>query len=598
MQTYWVNNSTGSDANPGTRASPFATLIYALGQISAGDKIVLVYTGTDYLSTTIDISCTIQASGGGALLVRNTSAGSDAFRIIGCDVVLRGLTPHDASTSGQSAYRLDQDATLKLYSCASPDNCDRALSMVTNGCRIYAEDTGFGGGTFSTTASSRGEFLRCGGINYETVDGLGTTDATVPTEHMHTYLMGANVFVAAEEFYTKGTRTVYVDQDTGANTNYKVGADESNPVATIKCALSMPNVATIVLVNTSAEVFSLGSSTLSISGRDVTIAAKSDGSDNRVAIRGSDNPSSGWTLDTGTTYYRTETVDFDVVWDRANPDGAGNFNALEKKTSVAEVNAATGTFWWDSGTNRLYVNIGEPASGQIEIPRASDVIEVEGGRLGLRNVRVYGSTQHGVHARNGAHLDLYASDFVNCQANGIEVTHGSTAYGRKSNFQSNGVVGSTGDGAGARYKSLIELVDCDLTHNEDDGASPHNQSTVILRNCRLHDNQDRGFVGVSDSRMEAYDTDIYDNGLNGSGSNISVEDGATGLFDTVNAYNQGGTDNVRVLTGSSADFYGLNDDNGDRVTPATYGTGVANSFNNDREHVTVSAQNAGILASN
>lgn len=103
------------------------------------------------------------------------------------------------------------------------------------------------------------------------------------------------------------------------------------------------------------------------------------GVDNRTTI-------SGWTLDTGTTYYATlsgATAVWMVVidWDTATKHASGDYQCgLTPAASVAACRAATNSFYHDTAANRLYVNngTGSPAAQVVQYCLKADGIKVEG----------------------------------------------------------------------------------------------------------------------------------------------------------------------------------------------------------------------------
>src|SRR6185312_10769568 len=51
--TYWVNESTGSDGNTGGPTDPFATISQAYSQCVAGQNDTVLFTGTVHTASTI-----------------------------------------------------------------------------------------------------------------------------------------------------------------------------------------------------------------------------------------------------------------------------------------------------------------------------------------------------------------------------------------------------------------------------------------------------------------------------------------------------------------------------------------------------------------
>lgn len=67
--------------------------------------------------------------------------------------------------------------------------------------------------------------------------------------------------------------------------------------------------------------------------------------------------STGWTLDTGNTYYASEAND--IAWIRDQADRLfENTGPWSRQDSLVNCRAASNSFFWDSGTSRIYLNLG------------------------------------------------------------------------------------------------------------------------------------------------------------------------------------------------------------------------------------------------
>lgn len=173
------------------------------------------------------------------------------------------------------------------------------------------------------------------------------------------------------------------------------------------------------------------------------------GVDNRTAI-------SGWTLDTGTTYYATlsgaTTIWMVVVdWDSASKHASGDYQcALKPQTSLANCRSTSNSFFHDTGANRLYVNngTGSPAGQVVEYAKAVDGIKVSGTAALVSGVSVVGprvvlagdaASLYGIKMQNTTACALRGHECVQC---GWHAT-GFTSYGVldcTGNVESDGVI--------------------------------------------------------------------------------------------------------------------------------------------------------------
>ena len=137
------------------------------------------------------------------------------------------------------------------------------------------------------------------------------------------------------------------------------------------------------------------------------------GVDNRTAI-------SGWTLDSGTTYYATlsgSTLVWMVVidWATAAKHASGDFQCgLTPAASIAACRSTTNSFYQDTAANRLYVNngTGSPSGQTVEYCVKADGIKVEGTASLVSGVVVDGPKV--VLAGDGA--TYYGIKFLNATA--------------------------------------------------------------------------------------------------------------------------------------------------------------------------------------
>lgn len=110
----------------------------------------------------------------------------------------------------------------------------------------------------------------------------------------------------------------------------------------------------------------------------------------------------GWTLDSGNIYWATYSTSKQMVLE----DGV----RLNKATATSTMTA--GSWYWDSGTNKLYVwtrESDDPTSRTMEISsRASTISANQKSHLIFKNIKLYGSNGYGVtiYAASGSVDDI------------------------------------------------------------------------------------------------------------------------------------------------------------------------------------------------
>jgi hypothetical protein len=109
--TYYVNDATGNDNNPGTLALPFKTIQIAILEASSGDAIQVAsgtYTGPITVNKKLDIngdgigSTIVQASGGTAFTYMAAGSGSGARRRADHHVCLSRVPRENHRPGGQA----------------------------------------------------------------------------------------------------------------------------------------------------------------------------------------------------------------------------------------------------------------------------------------------------------------------------------------------------------------------------------------------------------------------------------------------------------------------------------------------------------------
>lgn len=178
------------------------------------------------------------------------------------------------------------------------------------------------------------------------------------------------------------------------------------------------------------------------------------GAGERPWIKGQDGVSnSGWTLQTGSTYWKTHADPTDI-W-------LVNGILLTKQTSIATVDAAPGSFWYDSGTGRVYMRLLDSTNPGVSNP------SVESG------TRTWGI------AINGNSTAFGVTDFITVQD--IQMT------------------GALNDGIHVKHSDGIIVQRCLAYYNQQWGIVFGNEGSLLNRNGKILNNTawgNRQFGGV------------------------------------------------------------------------------------------------------
>lgn len=225
-----------------------------------------------------------------------------------------------------------------------------------------------------------------------------------------------------------GIVNYYVDPALGSDAN--AGTGPNAPLKTIAAAIAKADVG-VIQVKAGVAYESLGNVIGVTVNRDIQIRSMSGAND--VIIRnGIDSAAVTWTINTGSTYQATVNTTIFRVMDKTVVDARGDYLDLKPQTSIANVNANPGSYWYDSATGIIYVRMhtNRSPSGDALLFRANTSLRVNGNRaIFLKNLRFEGGTGINMVTAAGARPRLYAVDtsFRYSGSNGID-TLGATAY--------------------------------------------------------------------------------------------------------------------------------------------------------------------------
>jgi hypothetical protein len=139
---YFVNESTGSDSNPGTRAAPFATLAAALAASTANHGDVV------YLEGTVHVTATVAWNKNGVSLVGiNAPSQNSRARISSSGSTV--FTPMVNVTANGCAF-------IGLGTFYGYDDASTQICWAEAGGRNYYNNVLFGGGGNATAAAQAG----------------------------------------------------------------------------------------------------------------------------------------------------------------------------------------------------------------------------------------------------------------------------------------------------------------------------------------------------------------------------------------------------------------------------------------------------------
>lgn len=201
-------------------------------------------------------------------------------------------------------------------------------------------------------------------------------------------------------YTTLNVEALWKTQEVGGIVNYYVdgvnGLDSNNgavnaPFKTISAAIAAGSVG-VIWVKPGTYYESLGNVIGTTVQRDIQIRTFTGNQD--VLIRNTFDPAAlVWTLETGSTYKATISSTVYRVLDLSLTDVLGDRKDFKKQTSIANVNANPGSWYYDSGTGIVYVRrFSNTAPGSdILIPKASTNCQINANRaLFLRNLTFEG----------------------------------------------------------------------------------------------------------------------------------------------------------------------------------------------------------------
>ena len=215
--TSWYVSTTGSNTNPGTSGSPFATIQYAIGQASSGD-VINIGAGTFHEAVSVSKTLTLDGAGvsstfitpssgngivvsANSVLIENLAVtGASSNGIYASGVSNLTLTNVNASSNGGSGAQLTNVATVAVNSSTFSGNTHEGFNTLGGSNYTLWNVTANGNGVSGSGVGS--------GVDIDGVTGTSTLTNTVANSNQrHGISIGdgsANITIAGGTFTFNG----------------------------------------------------------------------------------------------------------------------------------------------------------------------------------------------------------------------------------------------------------------------------------------------------------------------------------------------------------------------------------------------------------
>jgi hypothetical protein len=220
-----------------------------------------------------------------------------------------------------------------------------------------------------------------------------------------------------------------------------------------------------------------------------------------------------WTLTSGqtNTYEAAETTQVYRVFDSKTIDSNGDYTEYTKKTSIAEVEATPGSWYWAS--NKLYVHTTDHREPDTDIHGYLAIKQIESANnLYLENIEVHGggsssTTSYGPVCHSSTNL-IYEVYMKNCKVK-YSVADNKGIFCSKSHGFMENVEAACNDSDGYNYHNTTQVLELNCVGRDngvvgdasDNGSSAHDGCTIMRVNGRYMRNHGPNVIDINEGTL-------------------------------------------------------------------------------------------------
>ena len=575
--TNWYVSTTGSNTNPGTSVSPFATIQYAIGQASSGD-VINIEAGTFSGTVNIPSGKSLQLIGAGESSTTISASSGNGINIAANSVQIDSLTVTGATDNGIYAHNVSNLTIANVHTFNNGTSANGSgiyvdgitgTSVLTN---IYANNNQLhgvsisdgsngvtiSGGTFTGNGVSANTTTG-GGINIHSVSS-SVSNITVNGSVNSSWNMNAGIIIYAEpssgsistvSIGTSGTITL---TGNGSGTIGEGVAIAGN-VTTVNITAqfnegSLPNGAGVAVVGTN-NVGANSPSGVTISGSTftgygsatpaITLASSSSSptyiSTNPVTATGNTIGGSGYQTE-DLIYHKLDNAALGLVTtDASNLYVTTNSGSIQRGVDAATtgqtVNVGSGTYNESDTLNKAITLAGVDTSAKIN-PTSGNGITVSFNGATIQNLVVFGAPGSGISATGLTGLTLTGVVSRNNTGSGAQLSNDASVTVTNGSYSWNAVQGFNATGGSSYSLSGVIANNNGNTTPQGSGINITNitgPSTVT--NCTANNNHYHGLSagdgtsGLTISGGTYTGNGTAGNATTGGGINIIAENTTT-----------------------------------------------------------------------
>jgi len=247
-------------------------------------------------------------------------------------------------------------------------------------------------------------------------------------------------------------------------------------------------------------------------------------------MHGMATSTSGWTAVGGGIYSRTTSRTTVNVLSLSHTETVGDRTFYRQLTqnTVTPTTPAAGEFGYSS--NVLYVHLWNDDNANsctIMHPttstNTSPIAKTGAGTLTLRNGRfIAGNLQ--ITAATAGTMNLESCEGIYAGSNGTFQWDGANGYAKDCRGWR-----SINDGFNVHGTSVVQLINCDGSYNEDEGASPHDTSSLTVCGGQYRYNGSGGVTAVGTSKLYVVDHPLFERNQR---LNVNAGEGAITVHDS------------------------------------------------------------------